>query len=119
MAQLVKISGVSNVIANIKKASVVIGGNIERGMIKGGLFLQRESQKIVPVDLNNLRPPAFTRNVGGTGFDVDVIVGYVADYAVYVHEDLEAKHKPGKTAKYLERPAREKRPEILMIIAKG
>jgi len=33
----------------------------------------------------------------------DVIVGHTQNYAVYVHEDLKAKHKEGKTAKYLEK----------------
>ena len=36
-----------------------------------------------------------------------VIVGYTANYALYVHEDMEARHAPGKQAKYLEQPARE------------
>lgn len=35
------------------------------------------------------------------------IVGYAGvGYALYVHENLEARHKPGKQAKYLEGPAR-------------
>lgn len=38
---------------------------------------------------------------------VDVIVGYTANYAIFVHEDLTARHAPGKTAKYLEHPYRE------------
>lgn len=41
------------------------------------------------------------------GDDVSVVVGYEAQYAIYVHENLEARHKPGKQAKYLEQPARE------------
>lgn len=32
-----------------------------------------------------------------------VVVGYTQNYAVYVHEDLNAKHKKGRTAKYLEK----------------
>jgi len=36
----------------------------------------------------------------------DVVVGYTQDYAVYVHERTELKHKPGKQAKFLESPAR-------------
>ena len=36
-----------------------------------------------------------------------VIVGYTASYALRVHEDLKAGHKKGKTAKFLEKPARE------------
>lgn len=35
-----------------------------------------------------------------------VAVGYTAAYAVFVHENLEAKHKEGKQAKFLEGPAR-------------
>lgn len=41
-----------------------------------------------------------------------VSVGYTQAYAVYVHEDLEAKHKPGKTAKYLETPLRQMQQEF-------
>ena len=36
-----------------------------------------------------------------------VVVGYTQAYALYVHENLEAKHKEGKQAKFLEAPARQ------------
>lgn len=51
--------------------------------------------------------------------DASVIVGYTAAYAVYVHEDLTAKHKPGKQAKFLEGPARWLRNELQRIIAEN
>lgn len=38
--------------------------------------------------------------------DVSVVVGFQAAYAIYVHENLEARHRVGQ-AKYLEQPARE------------
>lgn len=38
--------------------------------------------------------------------NVSVAVGYTASYALYVHENLEARHKPGKQAQYLVGPAR-------------
>jgi hypothetical protein len=44
-----------------------------------------------------------------------VIVGYTANYALHVHENIDADHdSPGRTgqAKFLEQPAREKGPEI-------
>lgn len=47
----------------------------------------------------------------------DVIVGYTAAYALYVHEDLEAHHPVGQ-AKYLEQPAREMRKELAVIVQK-
>jgi len=44
-------------------------------------------------------------------------VGYGQSYARYVHENLEARHPVGR-AKFLESPARTKRPVMLAIIAK-
>jgi hypothetical protein len=37
---------------------------------------------------------------------VSVAVGYTQSYAIYVHENLQAQHKEGKQAKYLEEPFR-------------
>ena len=36
-----------------------------------------------------------------------VVVGYTANYAVYVHESMKARHAAGKQAKFLEQPARQ------------
>jgi hypothetical protein len=38
--------------------------------------------------------------------NASVVVGYSTGYALYVHENLQAHHAPGKEAKYLEGPAR-------------
>lgn len=48
-------------------------------------------------------------------WDYQVVVGYSAAYAVYVHENLAASHKVGQ-AKFLEQPARELGPELGGII---
>lgn len=46
-----------------------------------------------------------------------VIVGYEGvNYGIYVHENLEAAHSPGKQAKFLEQPARQYRIELATII---
>jgi len=47
----------------------------------------------------------------------DVLVGYTANYAIFVHENLEAAHKPGKIAKFLETPFRENQSRYAKIIA--
>lgn len=112
MARLVKIKGMQKVIANLKRHGIKLGRKFEAGLKSGGLLLQREAQKITPVDKNNLRPGARTRKLSGSGFTADIVVEYLAEYAVYVHEDLEARHAAGTSAKYLEKPARQKRKEI-------
>ena len=105
----------------MKKAGPKIGRRVAVGLKEGGLFLQRQSQLVVPIDTATLKNTARTNNIGGEGFDADIIVHYGAgaEYAVYVHEDLDAKHAPGKTAKYLERPARKNISEIIKIINKA
>jgi hypothetical protein len=47
---------------------------------------------------------------GATG-PVSVAVGYTQSYAIYVHENLQAKHPVGQ-AKYLEQPFRELAPDL-------
>lgn len=46
---------------------------------------------------------------------VSVVVGFSTNYALYVHENLEAYHRVGQ-AKYLEQPAREHRGTIAEVI---
>jgi len=117
-----------------------------QGLKKAGLMIKRESDLIIPVQLGHLRGSGFIRNVGSSGFRTDIVVGYTAEYAVYVHENLDAAHGKefnvrhaqeiasakgtkrgtaaggmfnrgeGQQAKFLERPAREKRYEALRII---
>lgn len=45
-----------------------------------------------------------------------VVVGFAQPYAIYVHENMEAAHKEGKIAKYLEKPLRENRQQLQQVI---
>lgn len=107
------------------------------GLKKAGLFIQRESQLIVPVDLSFLKPSAFTR-AEGEGAETEVTVGYTSAYAIYVHENLDAAHGaaynakyakeiaagwkgyhtrgPNQSAKFLEKPIRENLQQITRIV---
>ena len=115
MARLSNVTGLKGILSKLNIANKRVQSRYIAGLKVAGLFLRRESQKIVPVDKSNLKPSAFTRAIK-LSFGVDVIVGYTASYAVFVHEDLEARHQEGKTAKYLEKPFREKRAQIFEII---
>lgn len=115
MARVVKIEGVRGILKNLRKAKSKSDAGLERGLVKAGLFLQRKSQEVVPIDTGALKGSAFTRKTGSS-LDTEVIVGYTQDYAIFVHEDLEAQHAPGKIAKFLEVPARENNAKLLAII---
>lgn len=112
------------------------GKGIAVGLKAAGLHLQRRSQYFVPVETGILKESAFTRASGSSQYTV-VRVGYTASYAIYVHENMNAAHgaeynkkygrvlksgkheklrAPQQQAKFLERPAREERSEMLAII---
>jgi len=81
------------------------------GLLEAGLQVQRVAQERTPVDTGNLKNSAFTRKEG----EMSVLVGFNAAYAVFVHENLEAKHPTGQ-AKFLESALRDNRDAILRII---
>jgi len=88
MARIDKLSGVQKVIFNMRKANARNSLAVNRILKKSGLLLQRVSQKLVPVDIGNLKASAFTR-ARGLGFRTEVTVGYTALYAIAVHESIE------------------------------
>ncbi len=106
------VRGLNNVLANLSAAQQQIIADTKRGLRKGGLLVQRESQKLVPVDQGNLKNSAYTEMVG----PLVVQVGYTADYALYVHEDMNAAHAVGE-AKYLEKAEKATRDQRLDIMA--
>jgi hypothetical protein len=134
MAHVEGISNVKRLIEKMRKRGTY---KLQIGLVLAGEFLLRESQKLVPVDYGNLKASAFIRTNG----HLQVTVGYTANYAVYVHEDLDKKHGqsfniyyaaeiakhpkhgpfrhdrgPDQNAKFLEMPARRYVPEMRAII---
>jgi hypothetical protein len=112
----VYVTGLAGIIGNIKKAEKNYAKGCERGLVKAGLYLQRLSMMEVPVDMGVLRNSCKTRKVSGSGFSTVVEVAYEANYAIYVHERLDLKHKPGKKAKFLEDPLKNNQTELLNIV---
>jgi hypothetical protein len=145
MAQVIKIEGMDKVIANLKGVKSRIAPGVNLGLKRAGSLLLRESQKIVPVQTGNLKASGFMRAFP-LGIFTDVVVGYTAFYAAYVHENPDAVHgkefnikhadkiaalrgKKGGTAaggffrrgenqqyKFLETPARVNRTKMLRMI---
>lgn len=109
------IIGIQGIIRAIHACKGRVAKGVEKGIKKAALLLQRESQKVVPVDTGNLKNSAFTR-ITGTGFQTKATVGYTAEYAIFVHERTELRHKPGKIAKFLEKPARDNLKRMTQII---
>ena len=115
---MAKLLGVSKVRRQLKQARKRHASRVRPSLIRGGLLLQRFSQQIVPVEFGILKNTANTR-AEGDGFDTEVIVSYGTDYAVHVHENPNARHKPPTRYKYLEEPARTRRDEISDEVVRG
>lgn len=111
-------------VQGVKAITVAIGNHkratakgVQVGLLRAGLFLKRESQMIVPVDKSFLKNSAdLITRLEGTGFESEMTVGYGQDYAVFVHENMEARHKPGTSAKFLEKPIRQKSGRMAEIV---
>jgi len=132
MANVAAVSGVREILANLAERNKRMAAGANRGLRLAGLLLQRESQRIVPVNFGVLKNSAFTRATGD-GFKTEVNVGYTASYAMFVHENVEMKlrglPRQGKgakgkywdpqgrgQAKFLEEPARRLGPAMKKII---
>lgn len=76
-----------------------------RGLKAIGKFLLVESQKIVPYDTWYLHDSGYTAT-RGRGYNAVQETGYRAYYAIWQHENMQWVHKPGRSAKFLEKPAR-------------
>lgn len=80
---------------------------LARSMHSEAETVLNESKKIVPVDLGTLKNSGAVQKPKVTKKSVEVDITYggaAAPYALIVHEDPDARHAPGKTFKYLERP---------------
>lgn len=163
--------GLAKVLRALNKEIAGISFVSQKGLIKAGLYIQRNSQLRTPVDTGNLKASAFTiwpageattptfsnkkgqaavakrdhtlgireakSIVGNSKLLPGVVVGYTAAYALYVHENMKARHsdqkvkatgrkvKVGKVeideyvkgeAKFLENAVKENRKEIVAFI---
>jgi len=68
------------------------------------------SQTLVPVDTGTLKSSGEVSTPDIIGDSIEVSIGYggaASEYAIYVHEDMEANHAFPTQAKFLEQPALE------------
>ena len=110
-----KLVGVEEAIRRVYTKKGELARGMARGITKATLFLLRKSQQVVPVDTGALRASGFAE-IMGAGFRTQGRVGYTMSYAIFVHENLEARHRPGKQAKYLSGPAKKFRNKMVQIM---
>lgn len=113
----IKISGKKGVLRNLNRAIEKIEGNTFRGMLAAGLFVEGESNEIVPQKDGFLINSSFT-SIGKIAGRIIARVGYTKKYAPFVHEMPETNNftKPGTGPKFLFKAATGNSRKILQII---
>jgi hypothetical protein len=84
-------AGVENVVRDLNAALNSVKGLSMRGVWKGALIVRRDSALRVPVEYGNLRASAYITPLGTALQQGYVEVGFSAEYAVHVHENLQQK----------------------------
>lgn len=108
------VTGLQRVLSNLDKEARKIEKLTMAGLMEAGLRVQAVAQQRTPVDTGNLKNSAYTRKQGELG----VTVGFSAAYAIFVHEDVEARHTTGQ-AKFLESALRDNREAIRQILLRS
>jgi hypothetical protein len=112
----IRIEGIPDAVAGLRAEGVRKPAQFKRGLTKAALLVQREAQKRTPVDTGMLRNSAYTRHIDTGRGRFDVVVGFTAAYAIFVHENLNAHHPVGE-AKFLENAVRASLPNIRRVVA--
>lgn len=112
MRTVVTLEGMDALERIVERGSKDVGKILARAVFSEANTVLNESKKIVPVDLGVLKNSGKVSRPEVTPAGVEVEITYggaAAPYALYVHEDPDAQHKPGKTYKYLEQPVMARR----------
>lgn len=83
--------------------------DLEQAVFGTANAVLNESKKIVPVDTGTLKDSGRVERpkVDEDGIEVEITYGGAASrYALIVHENMNARHADGKSAKYLEIPVK-------------
>ena len=115
-----QILGLDKVGANLNKEILKIKGRSMKGLIEAAAFIRRDMEQTdpkIPVDTGNLRASWFTTTIRQTVNIFGVLMGFTANYAVWVHEMVDAVFKrPGAGAKFFEYALKRNKQKILEII---
>jgi len=110
----------SKMLRGLRRAMVVAPQQFADALVEEGLIEVAECQAVTPVDTGNLRDGIHLEGPMQEGNRIYVLVATDPaqdDYALIVHEDLDAFHAVGGP-KYIENPLRESAPYLADRVAR-
>jgi len=114
------VTGVSQMAGKLRSLSSQFPDAVAKAIYQEAQIEMTESKRRVPVDTGVLRASGFVQDPEKSGGNISVTLAYggaASEYAVIVHEDLEAFHPIGQ-AKYLESVLKESAKYMAARIAK-
>lgn len=111
-------TSVDTVLKNLNETIREIENKSTLGIKKALMFIEKEAAKRTPVDTGNLRNSFYKKTLKLINGNPAGEIGNTAEYAVYVHENLESHHRVGE-AKFLESAIIENKNKILSIISEN
>jgi hypothetical protein len=100
------IIGISEMNARLLNLIRALPDEIENALIKEAGLILEEAKNLCPVDTGALRDSGEVRGMDRVGFETMIPITFgdpVPYYAIFVHEDLDARHPNGGEAKFLEK----------------
>ncbi len=110
-----ELQGVQQTLNALELWKTATGKKAEQGLKKAGMFLLRKSQQVCPVDTGALKNSG-RMHTSGSGFNMIVWIEYLQAYAIYVHENTQAYHRPPTQAKFVEGPMRRYAAQLRKIV---
>jgi len=120
------LKGTDIVLANLNREIMKIKARTGAGLIEAAIFIRRDMEKtppLIPLDQGNLRASWFTNSIRGIGKKmIALLMGFNANYAVFVHEMVDKGSKkinwsrPGSGPKFFEKALKRNHKKILRII---
>jgi len=105
----IKIRGLKGVTEALKKHPELITRTVEIELFKQGNIIMTQAKELTPVLTGALRSSGYVESPKRVKDKILVTMGFggtAQKYAVYVHENMTARHNPPTQAKFLETPAR-------------
>jgi hypothetical protein len=99
----ITVSGSEQIVASLQKLAPAALNEVATSAYMWGETVMNESKRECPVDKGFLRASGNVDDPIVTSEGFAITLEYPMEYAVYVHENLEANHPTGK-AKFLEDP---------------
>jgi hypothetical protein len=110
------------VMKNLNREIEGIRGRTMKGLIRGTIIIRRAmdtGSPLIPVDTGNLRQSWFVTTLEGNKNKPVLIMGFSANYATSVHENVGAHfRRPGAGAKFFESAIKNNEKEIIAVIKK-